>query len=201
MNDTGYPTQEKDPRERQTKTGKKHRGLQLVFLVCLGHHARGHECCLLIGLQHLAARLLLAVARRCTGAGFVQRAPCQLADRVAVQDSSLRWSNARLGTLGRAGRACSVRMQCLFAICFCRNEGEAKRQALCQGGAFQHAGPPRPRDPGRRPTPAESCRPRLWRPRSLPRRAGCSPPGGGCRRRVWLRGLLRVCLGVRGGVL
>ena len=128
--DTGYPTQEKDPRERQTKTGKKHRGLQLVFLVCLGHHARGHECCLLIGLQHLAARLLLAVARRCTGAGFVQRAPCQLADRVAVQDSSLRWSNARLGTLGRAGRACSVRMQYLFAICFCRPGPPAAQAAL-----------------------------------------------------------------------
>ena len=116
MNDTGYPTQEKDPRERQTKTGKKHRGLQLVFLVCLGHHARGHECCLLIGLQHLAARLLLAVARRCTGAGFVQRAPCQLADRVAVQDSSLRWraspdSAPSAGPGVYAACACSVYLQ------------------------------------------------------------------------------------------
>ena len=33
----------------------------------------------------------------------------------------------------------------------------------------------------------------------LPRRAGCSPPGGGCRQ--GLAEGLRVCLGVRGGVL
>eukprot|EP00964_Phaeocystis_antarctica_P062024 scaffold37117_cov73-Phaeocystis_antarctica.AAC.3 len=45
---------------------------------------------------------------------------------------------------------------------------------------------PRPRDPGRRPTPEESCRPRLWRRRSRPRRAACSAPpcGRGSRQRA-----------------
>ena len=38
----------KDSRERQNR--KANTSLQLVLLVCLGHHARGHECCLLFGL-------------------------------------------------------------------------------------------------------------------------------------------------------